>query len=173
MRQLHRLEGAVRDHGRPEPGAETEKKHPSSLIASERLHGGVIDEFDGVPERLGEIKPHPASAEIVRFAQRMVVNHGSRVAYRDDVVIPVLGDSLYIPDHPAGGHGWAGGNLALLGLSGGQQLDVSAANIDHQNSASFPGGVFHDSFSTCPPNSYRMAESSLSAKVSSPLDANR
>src|SRR5579863_5136789 len=116
MRQFHRFENPINNHGRPEAGTETQKEHPAAFVASEGLHGGVIDHLDRTPECLGEIKSNPAAAEIVRFVHRTPVDHGSRVTDGDDVVLPILHQALYISHHSSCRHGGAGGNPALLAL---------------------------------------------------------
>ena len=95
------------------------------------------------------------------------------IADRSMFIFPILGYTLYILRHFAGGHPGYRRNLALLGLPRCEHRDTCSTDIDHQNRLGFPGGGPHDFFSTWPPNPNRIAESNLSAKSSSPLDANR
>src|SRR5579875_2138654 len=173
VRQLHGFDDAIHNHGRAETSAQTKKKHPPPFVTSERLHSSVVDNLDGAAERLDEVESYPAPAEIVRLVQRASVDHGSRIANRDHIVFPALYNLRHIPHHCARGHGWAGGNLALLALSGCQNLDVRSPNVKHQDFGSSPfSDRVHALFSKWPPNSNRMAESNLSAKSASPREVN-
>src|SRR5579872_2881413 len=138
--QLHRFKGSVNDHRRAKPGTEPQEKHTASFIASERLHGSVIDDPSGTPECLAKIKSDPTATEIVGLMQNLSVDHGPGISDRYDVIIPVLSRALHILNHPLRRHGWARGNLDLFALFGGQHLDVCATNVDYENLLIFPGG---------------------------------
>src|SRR5690348_1476227 len=62
--QFHRFEKSVHDHRGAQAGAQAEEKHTAASITAERLHGGVVDNFDGPAERFPEIESHPSCAEI-------------------------------------------------------------------------------------------------------------
>src|ERR1019366_2342106 len=147
MSQFHRLEYPVNDHGRPESGAEAQKQHPASLVASESLHSGVIDNLDGTVERLAEIESDPAAAKIVGLVHGVSVNDGTRIADRHAVILPALGEALDIPYHFGGGHLGTGWNPAFLALPGCHNLDMGSSDIDHQDPTDLLGGIAHCFFS--------------------------
>src|SRR5262249_8333355 len=64
--EFHRLDHAVHDQRRAETGPQPEEEHPSSLIAAQGLHGGIIDDLGGATERGREIEPDPPRAEVDR-----------------------------------------------------------------------------------------------------------
>ena len=82
VRQLHGLQNTVHNHGGPQPGPQPQKEHASSVVTSQCLHGGVVDNLDGAPERSAEIESNPAATEIVRFAQGSPVNYGPWIPSR-------------------------------------------------------------------------------------------
>ena len=133
MRQFHRLKYSVDDHGRPEPGAEAQKEHAAALVASQCLHGSIIDHLNRTAECLAEVESDPAAAKVVGLVDRASMNYRTWIADRHAVIFPILGDTLHISHHHAGGHLGTGWNLALLALSGCQHLDVRSSDIDHQD----------------------------------------
>ena len=90
MAEFHRLDDAVYDHGGAEASAQAEEKHLASLIATERLHGGIVDDFDGTSERSFEVESHPARPEIVGFQNRLAAEDRARIADRDRLAFPVF-----------------------------------------------------------------------------------
>ena len=104
MPQLHRLKYSVDDHCGPEPRAEAQKEHAAPLVASERLHGSIIDNLDWTPECLAEIKSDPAAAQVVWLVEGASVDYRPGIADRDEAIVPVFGDALHIPHHFTGGH---------------------------------------------------------------------
>src|SRR6516162_5732828 len=60
MAELHRLYHAVGDKGGAQACSQAQKQHLATFVASQGLHGGVVDHFDWTTERLREIKREPA-----------------------------------------------------------------------------------------------------------------
>jgi len=58
--ELHRLYDAIYDKGRTESSAQSEEQHLAALVASQCLHGRVVDDLDRTPECSSKIKPDPA-----------------------------------------------------------------------------------------------------------------
>jgi hypothetical protein len=137
VREFHRLEKAVHDHGGAEAGAETEEEHVAAFVAAEGLHRSVIDDFHGEAEGFGEIESHPAATEIVGLAERASVDDGARVADGEAVELPIVGDFLDLFDHAGGGHGGAGREAAGFFLAGGEHFDIGATDVDHQDFRGF------------------------------------
>ena len=109
---------AVNYHRGAEAGAEAEEKHATAFVAAEGLHAGVVNNFYGVAEGFAEIETHPATAKIVRLAERMVVDDWAGIAHRDAIVFPGARGFLYGANHFGGGHGKAGGNFHWVFLTG-------------------------------------------------------
>jgi hypothetical protein len=45
MAQLHRLDDAVDDEGRPQTGSEAQEEHLAALVGAQRLHRRVVDDL--------------------------------------------------------------------------------------------------------------------------------
>ncbi len=130
--QFHRLELAIDDHGRAQAGAQPQEQHLAPLVASESLHRRVVDHLDRATEGGREIEADPALAEIGRLGDRLVGHDRAGVADAHHVVGPAFGQLLDALDH-FGGRKRAGGvELAVLGFTRHQNLDVRAADIDDQ-----------------------------------------
>lgn len=116
----------------PRPSQAQEKQLPA-LIASQGLHGRIIDELQRAPERLSKVKPDPPGREIMRFCNRPVPENRPRVAYRHDVILPFRRELLDSGDHVFGRQGRPGGKLPRFGLSGGEDFDMRPAYINNQH----------------------------------------
>ncbi len=64
VRKLHWLGNVLDDHRRPEPGSEPEKQHTSVVVTANGLHQRVVDDLRRSAKTRGEIKAHPAFAEV-------------------------------------------------------------------------------------------------------------
>ena len=82
VREFHRLEHAIDDERRAEPGAEAEEEHAAALVAAQRLHGGVVDHSHGTPERLLEVEPDPSISQVPRFRHGLAVEHRPGISDR-------------------------------------------------------------------------------------------
>src|SRR5579862_4788962 len=91
MRKLSRLHHTVDDERRAKAGAQSKKEHPASLIASDGLHGRIVDDADGAAECAAVLKPHPAAAEVVRLRDRPAVQHDAGKSQRNRLVPPTPG----------------------------------------------------------------------------------
>src|SRR5262249_50904233 len=59
MRQLHRFDDAVDNHGGAQAGAQSQEEHLASLVAPQGLHGGIIDNLDRTTKGGLEIESDP------------------------------------------------------------------------------------------------------------------
>ena len=66
MAKLHRLNDAVDDDGRSKPGSKAQKKHLAAPVASQRLHGGVVDKFHGAAKCASRNRNLPTRAPSYR-----------------------------------------------------------------------------------------------------------
>ena len=96
--KLHRLPDIVEDHRGTQARAQAEEQHAAALVAADRLHERVVDEFHRLAEGGGEIVAIPALAEIEGIERRLVVLHRAWIAHGDDVVVQALGQILYRSD---------------------------------------------------------------------------
>jgi len=136
--QLHGRDHAIDDERGAQAGAQPQKEHAAALVAAECLHGRVVDHLDRLSKRRPEVKPDPASAQIDRFHQNLLVDHWARVADADGVVLPTrrqLADAIH---HFLRRQAVAGREFANLFLSIEPQLDVGAANVHYQNAHEKP-----------------------------------
>ena len=132
MRQFHGLKGSVNDQGGTEPGAQAQKQHFAPAITSQSLHGGIVGYFDGAFESAFEIKANPAGAEIPRLGERTVMDDRPGKSHGNGVVLPVGHQRPHLGHHHLGRHFGAGFKLAMSFFAGGQNFDVSSADIDDQ-----------------------------------------
>jgi hypothetical protein len=113
----------------PRPVPEAEKERLPTLIASRRLHGGVVDDFHGAPERLSKVKSNPRWREIIRFGNRPVPENRPRVANRQRLILPIRSQLLHSGDHASRRHGGARDKLASIGLASGEDFGMCPADI--------------------------------------------
>jgi len=104
MRQIHRLKDSIDDHRGPDSGAEAQKEHAAAVIASQRLHGSIIDNLNWTTEGPWRSQIRPARTKVVGFVERASVVHGAWIADRDEAIFPILGDALHISYHFARSH---------------------------------------------------------------------
>src|SRR5262249_40688348 len=116
-----------------EPRSKAQKEDLAALVASQRLHGGIVDDLHGTTECLCKIEPDPSASEVVWFGNRPAVENRPGIADRDPVIRPPSGELLDSRQHPPGGQGRPGWKGPPFGLSGGKDLDRSSAHIDDQH----------------------------------------
>ena len=124
---------AVEDEGGAEAGAEAEEEHFAAAVSAERLHGGIVDEADGLAEffLVGEVDP--AGGEVVGFGEGTVVCDGAGIADGDGVVVPGGRGGKNLLGHLRGVHGGAGDDLDGDEIVGGGDLDVGSADVDDED----------------------------------------
>src|SRR4029453_7231829 len=127
------MDDALDDQRRAETGAEPQEEHASTLVAAERLHRRVVHDPHRAPEGGLVVEPDPSAGEVVRLLHRPAVEHRSRIADTDPVVLPSPGELTDARDQDLGGQGGPRLELASGTLSGGAQLDVGAADVDDQH----------------------------------------
>src|SRR6516162_1792297 len=128
--EFHRLDETVDDQRRAKPRSQPQKEHCSLPIASQRLHRRVVGHFDWASESALEVESDPAFAEVVRFDNWTVVEHGAGIANGDHIVLPAFGELLHAGNHLARSQCFPGLELPVFLLSRREHLDVRAANID-------------------------------------------
>ena len=85
-----------------------------------------------MPECRSEVEAHPAFCQIVRFRHRPVMHNRARIANRDEVIFPAIGQLFDARYHLPGRQGRPGVNFSFLFFAGGKDLDVGAAHVDDQ-----------------------------------------
>jgi len=131
MAQFQRLYNAIENQSRSEPSPQAEKQHLAALVASQCLHGSIIDNFDRMPEGLLKAESDPAAAQVMRFRDRVAVENWSRIPERDNIVAPIDCHFFDAGDHLFRCHLRAGRKLAMISLAGCEELDVCATHIDY------------------------------------------
>src|SRR5205823_4132507 len=116
---------------RTKSGAETEKQHASAAIASQRLHGRVIDDAHRFAKRFGKIKSDPAFAEMFRFFDDLPPVHRGRKTDRERVVIPAAGCIFELANEFVRAQCAAGIEFGTV-ARGAKQFDVGAADVDDE-----------------------------------------
>src|SRR5439155_10941557 len=141
--QLHGHDDAVRDQCGAETGPQTQKKQQAALIASQGLHGRIIEDLDWAAKSFFKIEADPTRRQIVWFSHHASADNDSGVADRNRVIIPIPSQLLDPGDHQLGSHGWSGGKLPRLGknlalpfslalpyVTGGNDLDTRSSHIN-------------------------------------------
>ena len=121
------------DHGRAKPRSKAQKQHLAAAVASQRLHGGIVDDLHGMAEFLCKIESNPSTSQVVWFGHRSAMEHRTGIAHRDHVIRPPLRELLHSRHHPLGRQRGSRRKRSPLGLSTGKDLDRSSAHIDDQN----------------------------------------
>src|SRR6185437_644974 len=139
--ELHRQDDTVRDQRRAEAGAEPEEEHPSTLVAADRLHDGIVDEPRRHAEDAFVVEADPALAEVDRLGDGLAAAHRGGDADADSVERPAVDEREHAVGHLAGGQVGTGRELSLLALlhAREQGLDVRAADVDGQDRAGHAG----------------------------------
>src|SRR5262245_36393055 len=122
----------------------------TALVASECLHGSIIDDFHRMPESGLKVETDPAFSEIIRFYNRPALENGPRIANGYYVILPVRGDLLNSGNHLCRRHSWSRRKRPVYALPSCEDLDVGTADIHSQD---FHGGTFrspdeHSQFSS-------------------------
>src|SRR5579862_4269 len=130
---FRRLDHAVDDERRPEPGAEPEKQHAATVIAANGLHGGIIEDAQGLAERVHEIVAHPSPAEVVRLPGDASVEDHARIAHRYGVEFLATDELAQLAHHAGRRHPWPGYEFIDRSVRTNAELHVLAADIDYQD----------------------------------------
>src|SRR5262249_59062666 len=102
MAELNGLYDAVDYHGRSEPRSKAQKEHLAPLVASQRLHSGIVDDLHGTTECLSKIEPDPSASQVVWFGNRPAVENRPGIADRDPLIRPPSGELLDSGHHQPG-----------------------------------------------------------------------
>src|SRR5262249_19100108 len=106
--ELHGLDDSMDNKRRAKTGSQPEKQHFASLVAAQRLHRRIVDDFDGAAEGSLIVEPGPACGQVVWLGDNSALHNQSWVTDRDGVVVPILGKLLDGLHHPLGVQGWSG-----------------------------------------------------------------
>src|SRR5215469_11229094 len=71
--EFHRLDDAIYNKRGAKAGSQTEEKHSSVLVASERLHRRVVNDLDWTLESGFEIEANPPLREVMGLGYRPIV----------------------------------------------------------------------------------------------------
>src|SRR5690349_12500220 len=131
--ELERLDHAVGDQRRAEAGAEPQEEHPSALVASDRLHDGVVDDLGRLAERRLEVEPDPALAEVHRLGDHLAAVNRGRYPHAHVLPRPALGGREHTLDHLRRRQLRPGLEPPPLRVPGDAQLDVRPADVDGEH----------------------------------------
>src|ERR1700722_11995320 len=141
VREFHRRDDAIDDHGGAKAGAEAEKQHAAAFVAADCLHGCIVDDVGRSAKRPLKIECHPTVAQIVRFRCDFAVEHDSRIPDGDGIVGPVPGELVHTRHHLTRRKLRSRFELTQLASPENAHLHVAAADVDGEYS-SVPFG-FH------------------------------
>jgi len=136
--ELHRLDDPGDDHCRAKAGTEAKKQHAATAITSERLHCGIVDNFNRPAKRLVKVEAHPALPEIVRLRDGPIAGDWARISNRYRIVGPISGHIFHCGDHRVGAQFRARSELTPRRIWAQLHLDVCSSDINHKNVAVFP-----------------------------------
>ena len=92
--KLHRLHDAIDDDGRSKPGSKAQKEHLAAPVASQRLHGGVVDNFHGAAKCSSEIETDPPAPQVIGLHDRPAADDRAGIADRHGVIVPIFSELL-------------------------------------------------------------------------------
>src|SRR5664280_155881 len=180
--QLHGLHVSVHNHRGSQTGSQSKKQHPPLLVASQGLHGRIVDHLHRDRECLLKVKTHPSGGQIMWLRNRPPLRHHPGITNRYHIVLPLPGQLSGLGDHPFRRQLRTRDELPRLVLSRGQNLDVGAAYIHSQHihydapffraalfDAITPSSSFQESSNDFAPSSCSFAPS---ASTSTPALAN-
>src|SRR5664280_712988 len=174
--QLHRLHISVHNHRGSQTGPQSKKQHPPLLVASQGLHGRVVDHLHRDPECLLKVKTNPSGGQIMRLRDRTPLRHHPRIANRYHIVLPLPGQLSGLGDHPFRRQLRTRDELPRLVLSRGQNLDVGTAYIHRQHihyDAPFFRAALFDAITPAAPSRNRRTTSPLRPAASLPARRHR
>src|SRR5215469_11737593 len=137
MAQLHRLDNSIYDPCGAKTCSQTQKEHFAILVAAQCLHGRVVDDLHRALEGAFKVEALPTLSQIPRFGSGVISKHWARVTDRNGVKFPVGHEFPDLRHHPFGSQSWPRNKLPLGVLTGGQDLNVSSADIDDQHGLHF------------------------------------
>ena len=97
--ELHRFHDAIHDHGGTEPGTQPEEEHLTMLVASQCLHGGIVDYLNWTLECSSKIESGPPASKVIRIRNGPIPDDYPGIANRYRVILPILGKLLDASDH--------------------------------------------------------------------------
>ncbi len=103
------------------------------FVASERLHGRIVQHLDRAFEGGFEIETGPTLSQIPGFRNGPVSEHRSGVTDGDNIVFPVSNEFPNFRDCPLWRQVRSGNKLPFAVLAGGKDLDVGSAYINCKN----------------------------------------
>src|SRR5712691_1042476 len=116
------LDDFINDERGSEPGSQAQEKRSTALVASQCLHGSIIDEFHGTLEGSLKVKADPSWPEVMRFHNRPVFEDRSRIANGYHVIFPILRELLNSGDHLFRRHCRSGRKLPLYAVPSCENL---------------------------------------------------
>ena len=128
--ELHGLQESVDNHSGAKARTQAKEQHASTLVASQRLHGGVVNHLDRASERFLEVEPHPAGSQVVWIVKNTALQHRSRISDRDGVELPFGSELLDLGHHLFGCHLRARYELLRRLLPRSEYLHVCSAHIN-------------------------------------------
>src|SRR5262249_109366 len=120
MSQLQRRQYSVDNERGAEPRAEAEKQHPASMIASQGLHGCIVDDPYRLSKMACEVVVHPPRSQVGGLQNRFAVHYRARITDGNEIVIPFLCRFENCLHHLSGGHRRTRGDFPSFSLAGGK-----------------------------------------------------
>src|SRR5262245_1405497 len=114
---------AVKDEHRTHAGPQANIAHSASVIASQRLHAGVVNALHGDSEGLRDIERYRARSEVMRIFRWLTVDDFTWISYRNSVIRPLIQILLDSGEESVRGHLASGGKLYSVRLAGQPEFD--------------------------------------------------
>src|SRR6266446_3612815 len=103
------------------------------LVASQCLHGGIVDYLDRTLECSFKVEPSPPPSKVIRIRNGPIPDDYPRIANRYRVILPIAGEFLDACYHLSGRQLGTGWKFPRLLLSRSENLHVGSAYVDNQH----------------------------------------
>src|SRR5262249_26668028 len=112
------------------PRSEAQKEHRAAPVASQRLHGCIIDDLHRTLKGRFEVETDPALSKVSRLHDRPIGADQSGVTDGHRVVFPVFSELFHGRNHGLGSQVWTGFKRPSLVLSRSEYLHASSADVN-------------------------------------------
>src|SRR6516225_4341213 len=103
------------------------------LVASQSLHGGIVDYLYRTLECSFKVEAGPPSSKVIRIRNGPIPDDYPRIANRYRVILPILGKLLDACNHLFRGQLGSRWKFPRFFLSCSENLNMSSTHIDDQH----------------------------------------
>src|SRR5262249_47352599 len=148
LSELERNDKSFHNHCRTKACSEAQKEHRAAPVASQCLHGRIIDDPYRTLEGGLEIETYPALCKVAGLSDRPIEADRPGIPDGHHVILPVFSQFFHAGNHGLRSQFWARFKLLSLVFSRSEYLHMSSADINCQH--------IHNSFLVTHTSSYSL-----------------